>query len=386
MKKKLFGAALLFAALLSALTAVFAFSGSNSSQTDERAEAVVDLAEIDSLYRSGRTEEAARRSEELRERLRSEPRSSGSSGRRIYVMYGISLGMIAAVFLYVYYSILRPFDRLGRFADEIARGNFDVPLDYERTNYFGSFTWAFDSMRREVTKARSCEKEAIENNKTVIASLSHDIKTPIASIRAYAEGLEANLDTTPEKRRKYLEVIMRKCDEVSKLTNDLFLHSLSDLDKLKITEERFELCGFVEEAVREIGAEQGDINFIPCGREIYISGDRSRLLQLCENLINNARKYAKTSVDVSITAEEGSAVLTFRDHGKGIPDEDIPFIFDKFYRGHNSQGEQGSGLGLYIVRYIAQRHGGSVSLRSCPDGGLEVRVVLPAETEEHNGE
>ena len=164
------------------------------------------------------------------------------------------------------------------------------------------------------------------------------------------------------------------------------VHSLSDLDKLKITEERFELCGFVEEAVREIGAEQGDINFIPCGREIYISGDRSRLLQLCENLINNARKYAKTSVDVSITAEEGSAVLTFRDHGKGIPDEDIPFIFDKFYRGHNSQGEQGSGLGLYIVRYIAQRHGGSVSLRSCPDGGLEVSVVLPAETEEHNGE
>ena len=81
-------------------------------------------------------------------------------------------------------------------------------------------------MRKEITKARSCEREAIENNKTVIATLSHDIKTPIASIRAYAEGLEANLDSTYEKRMKYLSILMRKCDEVSKLTNDLFLHSL----------------------------------------------------------------------------------------------------------------------------------------------------------------
>ena len=97
---------------------------------------------------------------------------------------------------YVYFAILRPFEKMKAFAGKIARGDFEDSLRYERSNYFGEFTWAFDSMRTEIIKARACEKEAIENNKTVIATLSHDIKTPIASIRAYTEGLEANMDTT----------------------------------------------------------------------------------------------------------------------------------------------------------------------------------------------
>ena len=151
---------------------------------------------------------------------------------------------------------------MKQFAGEVAKGNFDVPLEYERSNYFGDFTWAFDSMRKEITKARLNEKEAIENNKTVIATLSHDIKTPISSIRAYAEGLEANLDTTPEKRAKYLKILIRKCDEVTKLTNDLFLHALSDLDKLKINTEQFKICSFMKKAISEIGAEQNDVNFL----------------------------------------------------------------------------------------------------------------------------
>lgn len=83
------------------------------------------------------------------------------------------------VSLYIYFAVLRPFDKLKGFAENIAQGNFDVPLKYERSNYFGKFTWAFDSMRNEITKSRQCEKEAVENNKTVIATLSHDIKTPI---------------------------------------------------------------------------------------------------------------------------------------------------------------------------------------------------------------
>lgn len=78
--------------------------------------------------------------------------------------------------------------KIAGFAENIAQGNFDVPLKYERCNYFGAFTWAFDSMRKEIIKARAAEREAVENNKTVIATLSHDIKTPVASIRAYAEG------------------------------------------------------------------------------------------------------------------------------------------------------------------------------------------------------
>lgn len=261
---------------------------------------------------------------------------------------------LVIVFGYVYVSILRPFDKLKKFAGIIAQGDFSVPLNYERSNYFGDFTWAFDSMRREITKARSCEREAIENNKTVIATLSHDIKTPIASIRAYAEGLEANLCSTPERREKYLRILMRKCDEVSKLTNDLFLHSISDLDKLKISPEEFELCEFLKTIVSEIAVEQKDIILNIPNMEVIVFADKNRMVQITENLINNARKYAKSNIDITLSCSKGYTDICFRDYGTGIPNEDMPFIFYKFYRGKNCGKEQGSGLGLYIVKYIIE--------------------------------
>ena len=205
----------------------------------------------------------------------------------------------------------------------------------------------------------------------------NDIKTPVSSIRAYAEGLDANLDSSPEKRRKYLSVIMRKCDEVSKLTNDLFLHTLSDLDKLKIHPEKLELTEFMENTVKEIAAEHDDISFIRPNFTAEVSADRNRLMQITENLINNARKYAHTDINISMELEPHDVLIRFRDFGSGIPDSDMPFIFGKFYRGKNSGNEQGSGLGLYIVKYLTEAQNGEVSLRNCPEGGLEVTISLP---------
>lgn len=124
--------------------------------------------------------------------------SGDSNG--LFWMCGICILFLLIVFGYINFAILRPFEKMKDFAQNISQGNLEVPLDYARSNYFGKFTWAFDSMRTEITRARACEQEAIKNNKTVISTLSHDIKTPIASIRAYTEGLEAKLDSTPEKR------------------------------------------------------------------------------------------------------------------------------------------------------------------------------------------
>ena len=230
-------------------------------------------------------------------------------------------------------------------------------------------------MRREITKARACEREAIDNNKTVIATLSHDIKTPVASIRAYAEALEANMDSTYDKREKYLSVIMRKCDEVSKLTDDLFLHSISDLERIKIDCKSFELNGFLDKAVNELSAGQGDIIFDRPEEKMNITADPDRLMQIIENLVNNSRKYAKTDITILAKREGDSAVLCFTDGGRGIDDEDMPFIFDKFYRGRNCGAEQGSGLGLYIVKYLVTKMGGEISLKNLPHG-FEATVRL----------
>ena len=378
MKGRVIKVTIFFSLLLVAATGILALNSRKADPQDTRSQQLVDLNEISQLIERGDYDTAEQKTDEYAESLRREPLED-SVGINGIVMCTLTVIFMAAVFVYVYINILRPFDKMKDYASEIAKGNFDVPLNYERSNYFGAFTWAFDSMRKEITRSRMAEREAIENNKTVIATLSHDIKTPITSIRAYAEGLEANLDTSPERRARYLEVMMRKCDEVTELTNDLFLHSLSDLNMLQMKPEEFELVPFLKQSISEIGAEHEDILFRVLDISPVIYADKKRINQIVENLINNSRKYAKTSVTVSITQSGDTVSIHFRDKGPGIPDEDMPFITEKFYRGKNSGTENGSGLGLYIVRYIAEQSGGSLELINHASGeeGLEVVVNLP---------
>lgn len=383
MKKRIFSVMGFFMALLLMAAGFLYFTGKQQNVGSQKAEQLVALNEIEQLAKAGELEKVSEKAAELSKNIRAEAVVSGGSfGQQyvtkhmIFIMGGICMAFFLAVFGYVYFAILRPFEKMRDFAGKIAEGNFDIPLNYERSNYFGAFTWAFDSMRREITRARTCEREAILNNKTVIATLSHDIKTPIASIRAYAEGLEANLDSSPERRAKYLRVLMKKCDEVSRLTNDLFLHSLSDLDKLKISLEEVKVCSFLEQAVEEMAAGQKDLHFREPDFTAVVLADKNRLLQVTENLINNARKYAKSEIEVFFTKSEGNVEIHFRDYGRGIPDEDMPFIFDKFYRGRNCGMEQGSGLGLYIVKYITEQMDGKVMLHNHEDG-LEAVICLP---------
>lgn len=375
MKRRIIGITVVFAVLILLVTGLFCAVNRPASVEDKNAEQIVMLNEIEQLATQGELEVMSEKIGDMQQNLR-ETEMVEDKQNQLFVISGICILFVIVIFAYVYVAILRPFDKMQNFAQKIAQGNFDVPLDYERSNYFGAFTWAFDSMRREITKARSCEKEAIENNKTVIATLSHDIKTPIASIRAYAEGLEANMDNSPEKRARYLNVMMKKCDEVSKLTNDLFLHSLSDLDKLKMNPERIELSGLIETVVEELTAKQRDVHYTKKVGKVMVMVDANRYTQVLENLINNARKYAKTEIDIELLQKEGQVEVHVRDYGMGIQDEDMPFIFDKFYRGKNCGDEQGSGLGLYIVRYIMEQMQGSVSLYNHADG-LEVTLILP---------
>ena len=294
----------------------------------------------------------------------------------IVYQWGINLVFIFIIFGYTYFRIVRPFEKMERFAEEVGRGNLNISINYEKNNLFGAFTWAFDHMRKEILKARSCEKEAIDNNKTVIATLSHDIKTPVASIRAYAEGLEANLDYNVERRKKYINVIMKKCDEVTKLTNDLFLHSLSDLDRLKMNIEEVEISKVIKEALGDLINEDEKLSIIGSIPEAIVSIDVKRFNQVIENIINNSLKYAEGSkIEVSALVLEEKYIVKIKDYGKGIMDKDLPFIFDKFYRGKNSMDKQGSGLGLFIVKYVMDQLKGDVQIIN--NNGLEVSLILP---------
>ncbi len=302
--------------------------------------------------------------------------NSKSNKSYIFYEYIIIIAFILIIFGYTYFAIVRPFEKMEKFAEEIGKGNFDIKVDYEKNNLFGAFTWSFDHMRREIIKARSCERAAIDNNKTVIATLSHDIKTPIASIRAYVEGLEAGLDSNVERRNKYIKVIIKKCDEVTKLTNDLFLHSLSDLDMLKINTEEVEISELIKNSLSELIEEEKKVSIIGNMPKALLDVDVKRLNQVLENIINNSNKYAKGSkIEVRAEINKDNYVIKIKDFGEGIKDKDLPFIFNKFYRGENALKEQGSGLGLFIVKYIMNQLKGDVEVYN--NNGLEVKLILP---------
>lgn len=283
-------------------------------------------------------------------------------------------------FFYVYYKILRPFSKLEEYAKEIAKGNLNFPLEYERENYFGAFTWAFDHMRKEIIRAGESEARAISENKTIIATLSHDIKTPIASVRAYAEGLEANLDTDYEQRERYLRVIMKKCDEVSCLVNDLVLHSLSELERLEIDARKISMKKVLEETVEDFGYPYISIEQpVP---DAEVTADAKRMSQVILNILENAKKYAAdTEVRIWALAADERYEIHIRDNGDGIYPEDMPFVLQKFYRGRNVEDKPGSGLGLYIVSYIMERMGGGIELQN-HDDGLEAVVWIRTSAEQ----
>lgn len=281
---------------------------------------------------------------------------------------------LAAVILYIYMKIIKPFYELEEYAGELAKGNFDISLPYKRKNFFGAFTWAFDHMKEEIKIARKKEKEAISENKLIIAALSHDIKTPIASVRAYAEALEAGIDNNYEKRQLYVAAIMKKCDEVTKLTNDLVLHSLSELEKLEIQNHECSVDLLLNEIISDLNYALLEVEY-PIESAV-ICADEKRVAQVIENILNNSKKYAKDCKVVMNTAiKEDKYMITIRDYGKGIPNEDLPFIFDKFYRGRNAKNIDGSGLGLYIVRYIMEKMEGNIELKNSNDG-LEVVLAF----------
>ena len=394
MKNNIIKICILFLLGLTVITLLFCIKIFNSGISSDRRADVVALNEI--RYLIAETKEISPEKDtavrldnsitELQSRLLKDVKKTSARARLYPILAGYLLcaAFILLIFIYLYYTVIRPFEKLNHFAYEVARGNLDSPLYYERKNLFGAFTWAFDNMRREVKKARACEKEAIENNKTVIATISHDIKTPIASIRAYAEGLAANMDSNTERRNRYISVIIKKCDEVSGLTNDLFLHSLSDLDKLKMNPVRCQTRELIPDILGSIQEESTKLSIKGDLPSTNIFVDPRRLNQVFENLINNSAKYSPdTGIDIFFETDNTDLTIHIRDYGKGMEEEDLPFAFDKFYRGKNAWGRPGSGLGLYIVKYIMEQMNGSVGLVN-HNNGLEVILKLPSQTNQIN--
>lgn len=394
MRRKLIQIILVCLAIITCIFSIFLYQILNIEESSPQKEWIVQLNTVEKLLEKSVIEENDQITEkdyskiqetihDLQESMRGNKSLTGIKQDKKQILYlGILLyitcvGLVILLFGYIYRIVIKPFDRLTNFAASVSRGDFDTPMQYERKNLFGAFTWAFDSMRCEVKASKKAQELAIENNKTVIATISHDIKTPIASIRAYTEALQANMDTNEERRQRYYSTIMRKCDEVTKLTNDLFLHSISELQKLEI---QMNTCNIAHELPDMVTAIAGDNPKIRLGLDIpnvIIEVDRRRLEQILENLITNACKYAPDGdVDIVVSLEKNNLQIYIQDYGSGIPDLDMPFIFEKFYRGKNAFHKQGAGLGLYIVKYLVGEMNGTILLEN-NSKGLGVKLTFP---------
>ena len=282
---------------------------------------------------------------------------------------------VAGLALYLHRSIVAPFLRLDAFAEEVARGNLDAPLAYERANPFGSFAWAFDHLRVELARSRAAEAEADEAYKTALASLSHDLRTPLAALRAHAEALEMGLARTPEERAAYERLIQEKCDEAAALVEDLLSHALADMGRIQVACEAQDAAPILRACV------EGFSSAVPlsCAQvdAARVSVDAKRLAQAVDNLLANAAKHAPGArVEVSGVRTAEAYRITVRDFGPGMAPEDLPFAQMRFFRGANAKEVPGAGLGLFISAHLAERMGGRLMVENA-EPGLRAVIELP---------
>ncbi|MFJ6266821.1 ATP-binding protein [Lysinibacillus xylanilyticus] len=281
----------------------------------------------------------------------------------ISLIFGLLMIISILYITYIYRTLLKPFQQLRIFATNVARGNLDIPLNMDKYNYFGAFTESFDLLREELDAARQREYESNRSKKELVATLSHDIKTPVASIKAVSELML--VQAKDEKVIKQVNTIYSKAEQINLLVTDMFHATLEELQqlKLRVTEESSEVLVDMIENVNY--DHQIVYDSIP---QCIILTDPVRMQQVIDNIISNSYKYAGTKVTIKSQIKQGYLELHIMDLGSGISEEELPLLFNKYYRGTNVEGKNGSGLGLYISKYFMENMYGQISCYNRHDG------------------
>lgn len=295
-------------------------------------------------------------------------------GMIVVVILGV-LGMLfsyVVFFRYVDLNIIKPFERLEKFAEIIAGGDLDEPLIMERSNIFGIFTESFDIMREELKASKEREIALKRKEKELVASLSHDLKTPVTGIKVMCEMLEVKVED--EYVRRKIRNISNKTTEINNLLEDLLSSALDDLGELKVScsEVSAELLqGIVEEHDPRKSVRAGELP------KCLLKMDTKRISQVIGNIITNSYKYADTYIDVSYAYKDHYLEMTIKDHGEGVKDEELELLTNKFFRGEkNTANKEGSGLGLYISYELMKLMHGELICRNDTDG-FAVILMIP---------
>jgi len=300
----------------------------------------------------------------------------GNRTLRLWLIVVLSVFLIIAVlgyYFYMRYFLYSPFKKLKEFASDIAAGNLDTALPMDKDNLFGDFTESFDIMRDELKTARQKVIDEEKSKKELIAALSHDIKTPVAIVRAASELLE--IGENDKKKLANIKAIQEKSLEIDNLVTDLFSSALEDLSELKIN-----ICDITSKQVQDIilsadSLKKADItSAIP---DCLIKGDVLRLAQVFGNIISNSYKYANSTIKASFEIADKFLAVSIKDAGKTLNKEEVSLLTQKFYRGKNADGKHGAGLGLYICSKLMNKMDGDLSVMQESDGlKVVVRLLL----------
>lgn len=288
----------------------------------------------------------------------------------LWSLFASIIIILYTVVFIIYNKVIRPFHRMKSFADNIAVGNLDIPLTMDKENYFGAFTESFDMMREELKKARQGEFEAQKSKKELVAGLSHDIKTPVSTIKALCEIMEIKLSDSDALTK--IHTINQKADVIDKLISNMFHATLEELEVLKI-EPTEELSTILPPMFSDANLYD-KIHIKKELPECLIYCDKLRLNQVIDNIINNSYKYADTDIDVTYSEQENYITIEIRDYGKNVPEGELPLVFEKFYRGENAASHSGSGLGLYLAKQFMKGMMGEIEC-FCDHGFVVILTI-----------
>ena len=286
-------------------------------------------------------------------------------------------------------QLLQPVEELTEAAQRVERGELSQPLNYGKQDEFTAVFTAFDHMQEHLLAERE-KNAAYERARTdLVSGISHDLRTPLTSVKGYLKGLRDGVANTPEKQRQYVDIAYRKACDMDVLLQRLFYFSKMETGALPIFLERADLGEFVRkfavEAGRELAEKGGtvEVRGAPAPHPVRI--DTEQMIRVLSNLTNNAVQYAGAeplALTLTVWRERDRERLRFADNGQGVPEDQLPHLFEQFWRGdqaRTSRGGEGSGLGLYIVKYIIEAHGGTVTARN--DHGLVFEIALPCDEE-----
>ena len=280
------------------------------------------------------------------------------------ICFGVTAAFVLLLLLFLFIKIIRPFEKIGAYPTELAKGNLTAPLKESRDKYFGKFLWGLDLLREKLENQKSAELALQKQNKTMVLSFSHDIKTPLGVIELYAKALEKDLYKDEKKKLEVARSINGKCEEIRGYVDGIVKASSEDFLNLEVNNSEFYLSALIEK-IKAFYTDKLNLLKIDFAVDAFsdciLSGDLERSIEVLQNIIENAVKYGDgKEITIAFSREDDCQLIHIRNSGCTLSKNELPHIFDSFWRGSNTGSNSGSGLGLYICRNLMRKMNGDI--------------------------